>query len=158
MQSLEQENTLQFEEFNRIWDRKIEELNANIGQAEANLIASQQEELLKFEEEIGKAFNPKVKFSKLVLNKKCILEKMVKGKMYSEAQNLRAEIEKLEERENIEWERKIKESIQRKRDLIKIKHKNETDALKIRLSLVMQERLKQRKLETEKLYRFLIFI
>ena len=158
MQSLEQENTLQFEEFNRIWDRKIEELNANIGQAEANLIASQQEELLKFEEEIGKAFNPKVKFSKLVLNMKCILEKMVKGKMYSEAQNLRAEIEKLEERENIEWERKIKESIQRKRDLIKIKHKNETDALKIRLSLVMQERLKQRKLETEKLYRFLIFI
>lgn len=55
-----------------------------------------------------------------------------------------SEIEEMEQIERDNWERKFREMLQKKHDLLLLKQKNEFEAMKTRLEKAINSKLKQR--------------
>ncbi|KRX01050.1 hypothetical protein PPERSA_00798 [Pseudocohnilembus persalinus] len=151
LQELEKLNLQQFNEFNQIWDQIIEEHVENLKQIEDNLILQHQREQEEFEDEIQKLEIPKVKYSKDVINMKYVFENYIKAKKYPEAEDLKKKIRIQEEKEQEKWELQYLEKYGKKRNQLKSKQRQELEAIKVKLENSLQEKVKVRTQELEKL-------
>ena len=76
-----------------MWERILEEHLDQIKNIENDLQSAHEEEIRRFDEETGQIVVPKPKFSKEFLNMQHTLEKMIKAKMYTEAQDISDKLE-----------------------------------------------------------------
>ena len=81
------------EQFNIMWEQILEEHLDQIKNIENDLQSAHQEEIRRFDEETGQIVVPKPKFSKDYLNMQHTLEKLIKSKMYTEAQDISDKLE-----------------------------------------------------------------
>lgn len=79
------------------------------------------------------------------------LKQLIKQKNYTSAKYLKENIEKRQEEEEITWQEKFIEQLEKRKELLLKKQKNEYEALKTRLEKSINSKLKQRMAEYEKL-------
>ena len=149
-EELKNMNDLQISEFNHDWDSIIKVLTESSKKIEEDLLLQHKREREKLEAEILKIETPKAKLSSDLLNKKVQLKHLIKGKRYGQARVLKATIEEMEVKETEAWEKKFREKLARKKELLLKKQKNEYEALKTRLEKSINTKLKQRMIEYEK--------
>ncbi|EAR82697.2 hypothetical protein TTHERM_01093630 (macronuclear) [Tetrahymena thermophila SB210] len=148
---LEQLNLQQFNEFNEIWDQIIDEHVQKLKQLEENMVQQHQQEIIVKEQELQQIQPGKCKYSKEILNLRFVLENLIKCKKYGEAHEVKERLAKLEKQEEEKWVKVHEQKIEKKREQIVLKQKQEMEALQVRLENSLQEKIKIRTLELEKL-------
>ena len=103
------------------------------------------------DEEIAKIQIPPPKYSPNLLDDKYKLKQLIKQKNYTSAKYLKENIEKRQEEEEIAWQDKFIEQLEKRKELLIKKQKCEYEALKTRLEKSINSKLKQRMAEYEKL-------
>jgi len=150
-EELEFINMSQFEEFNKMWDQLIQEHVEQMKNIEQEMIDAHQEELLQFDEEVDKLVIPKPKFSKEILNLRHSLGNIIKAKKYNEAQEISEKLEILELQETDRWNKQYKDKFIKKKQLLFVRQKNEIEAIREKLQNSLQEKLRMRSSELQKL-------
>merc|ERR1711918_276189 len=90
---VEEAHMMEFQQFNAIWDKKMEEFKANAKQLVDNMKKKHSNELFRFKERLQKSQPYRPKFSKELLNTRKIQETLAKMKQYAEAHKV--ELKKL---------------------------------------------------------------
>lgn len=141
---------LEFQQFNMVWDRKME----NYEQHAQDLILSMKErhaaELRQFQQKLLDN-QPRPKFSRELLDLRRIQEHLAKGKDYQEAHKIKLKSDALEAWEVEKWRnQKQQEMLQRE---AKFKHgkQQELIALQKRVQTGREEQKKQRQMDLERL-------
>lgn len=150
-EELKQMNDGQIAGFNEKWDSIIMEQTDSSKKIEADLLAQHEEEREKLDSEIERIETPNPKLSSELLNNKVKLLNLIKGKRYGVAKVMKEDIIKKEEDERDTWEKKFRQKLKKKKELLLKKQKNEYEALKTRLEKSINTKLKQRMSEYEKL-------
>ncbi|CAM9553649.1 unnamed protein product, partial [Heterosigma akashiwo] len=147
---VEEAHMLEFQQFNMVWDRKME----NYEQHAQDLILSMKErhaaELRQFQQKLLDN-QPRPKFSRELLDLRRIQEHLAKGKDYQEAHKIKLKSDALEAWEVEKWRnQKQQEMLQRE---AKFKHgkQQELIALQKRVQTGREEQKKQRQMDLERL-------
>lgn len=144
-------NDEQINEFNDKWENIIFELTDYSKKIEKDLLEQHQAERKRLDEEIAKIQVPPPKYSPSLLDDKFKLKQLIKQKNYASAKYLKENIEKRQEEEETAWQEKFIDQLERRKELLLKKQKNEYEALKTRLEKSINSKLKQRMAEYEKL-------
>ena len=144
-------NEEQINEFNDRWENIIFELTDESKKIEKEMLEQHEAERARLEEEIMKIQAPGTKYSPHLLNDKFRLQHLVKGKRYAAAKVIKETIERKEEEEDEEWQRRFYTQLEKRKELLYKKQRNEYEALKTRLEKSINAKLKQRMNEYEKL-------
>merc|ERR1712010_145094 len=94
---VEEAHMMEFQQFNAIWDKKMEEFKANAKQLVDNMKKKHSNELFRFKEKLQKSQPYRPKFSKELLNTRKIQETLAKMKQYAEAHKIKIKADRLEE-------------------------------------------------------------
>jgi len=94
---VEEAHMMEFQQFNAIWDKKMEEFKSNAKQLVDNMKKKHANELFRFKEKLQKSQPYRPKFSKELLNTRKIQETLAKMKQYSEAHKIKLKADRLEE-------------------------------------------------------------
>merc|ERR1712100_919563 len=94
---VEEAHMMEFQQFNAIWDKKMEEFEVNAKQLVDNMRKKHANELFRFKDKLQKNLPYRPKFSKELLNSRKIQETLAKMKQYSEAQKVKLKADRLEE-------------------------------------------------------------
>ena len=144
-------NEEQIQEFNDRWENIIFELTDESKKIEKEMLEQHEAERARLEEEIMKIQAPGTKYSPALLNDRHKLHHLVRGKRYGVAKLIKETIERREEEEDEEWQRRFYFQLEKRKELLYKKQKNEYEALKTRLEKSINAKLKQRMNEYEKL-------
>lgn len=144
-------NDEQICEFNEKWEGIIFELTDYSKKIESDLLEQHEAERMRLNEEIAKIQIPPPKFSPDLLNDIFKLKQLIKQKNYTSAKYLKENITGRREEEESKWQDKFVEQLEKRKDLLLKKQKNEYEALKTRLEKAINSKLKQRMIEYEKL-------
>jgi len=144
-------NEEQINEFNERWETIIFELTDEAKKLEQEVLAQHEAERERIDEEIQKISPPSTKFSVGLLNDRYRLTQLIKNKKFTEAKEMKEDIERREEEENFEWQRKFYVQLEKRKELLYKRQKNEYETLKARLEKSINAKLKQRMNEYEKL-------
>lgn len=144
-------NDEQVNEFNDKWENIIYELTDYSKKIEGDLLEQHQAERRRLDEEIAKIQIPPPKYSPALLDDKFKLSQLIKQKNYTSAKYLKENIEKRQEEEEIAWQERFIGQLEKRKELLFKKQKNEYEALKTRLEKSINSKLKQRMAEYEKL-------
>lgn len=144
-------NDEQINEFNDKWENIIFELTDYSKKIEKDLLEQHQAERKRLDEEIAKIQVPPPKYSPSLLDDKFKLKQLIKQKNYTSARYLKENVEKRQEEEEIAWQERFIEQLEKRKELLLKKQKNEYEALKTRLEKSINSKLKQRMAEYEKL-------
>jgi hypothetical protein len=115
------------------------------------LLEQHQAERDRLDEEIAKIQVPPAKYSPDLLNDIYRLKQLIKQKNYTSAKYLKENITERKVEEEMKWQEKFVEQLEKRKDLLLKKQKNEYEALKTRLEKAINSKLKQRMTEYEKL-------
>merc|ERR1712010_84244 len=94
---VEEAHMMEFQQFNAIWDKKMEEFESNAKQLVDNMKKKHANELFRFKEKLQKSQPYRPKFSKELLNTRKIQETLAKMKHYPEAHKIKIKADRLEE-------------------------------------------------------------
>merc|ERR1712216_787721 len=94
---VEEAHMMEFQQFNAIWDKKMEEFEMNAKQLIDTMRKKHASELFRFKEKLQKSQPYRPKFSKELLNTRKIQETLAKMKQYSEAHKIKLKADGLEE-------------------------------------------------------------
>jgi len=94
---VEEAHMMEFQQFNAIWDKKMEEFEMNAKELIDNMRKKHANELFRFKDKLQKNMPYRPKFSKELLNSRKIQETLAKMKQYSEAQKVKLKADRLEE-------------------------------------------------------------
>eukprot|EP01029_Cantina_marsupialis_P028437 TRINITY_DN776172_c0_g1_i1.p1 TRINITY_DN776172_c0_g1~~TRINITY_DN776172_c0_g1_i1.p1 ORF type:complete len:236 (+),score=64.87 TRINITY_DN776172_c0_g1_i1:51-758(+) len=147
---VEEAHMLEFQQFNEIWDQKMEEYEEQA----TDLLQTMKErhimELQKFQEElIGKPARPK--FSKELLNLRRIEECLARRKDYAEAAKVKMRCDELEAREAERCNTEKQSSMHNAEKKFVHKQSQEMNALRKRIQTGKNEQKKQRQVDLERL-------
>lgn len=148
---LKQLNEDQINEFNERWDTIIYDLTEDSKKIENDLRDQHEAERKKLEEEILKQQIPPVKYSSDLLNNQFKLDQLIRNKKYQTGKLLKEKNDFMQDRENLEWERKFFFQREKQKELLLKKQKNEYEALKTRLEKSINTKLKMRMNDYDKL-------
>jgi hypothetical protein len=147
---VEEAHMLEFQQFNMIWEKKMEAYEENA----VKLIQSMKErhaaELQAFRQKLISAA-PKPKFSKEYLNLRRIQEVLAKQGNYAEAAKMKNKADELMAWEEEKWSNQRMAEMYQKEMRFRHKLKAELVALKKRVSTGKQEQKKQRQRDLERL-------
>lgn len=115
------------------------------------MLEQHQAERKRLDEEIAKIQVPPPKYSPTLLDDKFKLNQLIKQKNYTSAKYLKNNIEKRIEEEEILWQDRFIDQLEKRKELLMKKQKNEYEALKTRLEKPINSKLKERMIEYEKL-------
>jgi len=88
---------MEFQQFNAIWDKKMQEFEMNAKQLSDNMKKKHANELFRFKDKLQKSMPYRPKFSKELLNSRKIQETLAKMKQYSEAHKIKLKADHLEQ-------------------------------------------------------------
>jgi len=94
---VEEAHMMEFQQFNAIWDKKMEEFEMNAKELIDNMRKKHANELFRFKDKLQKNMPYRPKFSKELLNSRKIQETLAKMKQYSEAHKIKLKADRLEE-------------------------------------------------------------
>lgn len=94
---VEEAHMMEFQQFNAIWDKKMEEFEMNAKQLVDNMRKKHANELFRFKDKLQKTMPYRPKFSKELLNTRKIQETLAKMKQYSEAHKVKLKADHLEQ-------------------------------------------------------------
>merc|ERR1712167_318572 len=94
---VEEAHMMEFQQFNAIWDKKMQEFEMNAKQLSDNMKKKHANELFRFKDKLQKSMPYRPKFSKELLNSRKIQETLAKMKQYSEAHKVKLKADRLEE-------------------------------------------------------------
>merc|ERR1711990_952604 len=96
---VEEAHMMEFQQFNAIWDKKMEEFEMNAKELIDNMRKKHANELFRFKEKLQKSQPYRPKFSKELLNTRKIQETLAKMKQYAEAHEIKTKADRLEQAE-----------------------------------------------------------
>merc|ERR1712216_1101122 len=94
---VEEAHMMEFQQFNAIWDKKMDEFEMNAKQLVDNMRKKHANELFRFKDKLQKNLPYRPKFSKELLNSRKIQETLAKMKNYAEAHKIKLKADRLEE-------------------------------------------------------------
>merc|ERR1712188_348521 len=94
---VEEAHMMEFQQFNAIWDKKMEEFEMNAKELIDNMRKKHANELFRFKDKLQKNMPYRPKFSKELLNSRKIQETLAKMKQYAEAHKIKLKADRLEE-------------------------------------------------------------
>merc|ERR1711934_341052 len=94
---VEEAHMMEFQQFNAIWDKKMEEFEMNAKQLIDTMRKKHASELFRFKDKLQKSMPYRPKFSKELLNSRKIQETLPKMKQYAEAHKIKLKADRLEE-------------------------------------------------------------
>jgi hypothetical protein len=138
--------------FDEIWSEKVTEYERQAKEIILSSIERQKWERNETEQHIrSQLYQLKPKFSKQVLNMKSQLQRLVKQKMYEEADSLRRNLKPLELKEIAQFEQLQENKVQVKMNFVKNRHSQELEALKQRILKGKTELLHQKNQDQKRL-------
>merc|ERR1711990_826841 len=94
---VEEAHMMEFQQFNAIWDKKMEEFGMNAKQLVDNMKKKHASDLFRFKDKLQKTMPYRPKFSKELLNSRKIQETLAKMKQYAEAHKVKLKADHLEQ-------------------------------------------------------------
>jgi len=147
---VEEAHMLEFQQFNIVWDKKMNEYEQHVEEMVEAMRERHQGELREFQRKLlGKQMKPK--WSRELLNLRKIQEHLAKQKDYTEAHKMKLKSDALEAWELEKWRnQKQQEMFQRE---AKFKHRQQQEllALQKRIQTGREEQKKQRQMDLERL-------
>lgn len=147
---VEEAHMLEFQQFNAVWDRKMDEYERNVEELAVTMREKLKSELLEFQQKLLEK-NPKPKFSKDLLNLRRIEEHLARQKDYGEAHKIRLKSEALEAWELEKWRNRKQQEMYQREVTFKQRQKQDLDALQKRIQSGREEQKKQRQMDLERL-------
>eukprot|EP01006_Ploeotia_vitrea_P017603 TRINITY_DN48817_c0_g1_i1.p1 TRINITY_DN48817_c0_g1~~TRINITY_DN48817_c0_g1_i1.p1 ORF type:complete len:349 (-),score=53.79 TRINITY_DN48817_c0_g1_i1:476-1522(-) len=150
-QGLEEAHMLEFQNFNRIWNEKIDGFEEHQLDCEAAMLERHSKELAEFHAEMTNELPKRPKFSKDLLNLRKIQETLAKQKNYSEAHKVKNKSDRVEAAELEKINRERAEKYSKKEAGILARHRAELMAMRKRMERGKAELERARKRELEML-------
>eukprot|EP00755_Sulcionema_specki_P005131 Sspe_Gene.31899::Locus_15676_Transcript_1_1_Confidence_1.000_Length_5095::g.31899::m.31899 len=150
-QGLEEAHMLEFQNFNQVWNEKIDAKEEHQLQCEAAMLEQHSMELAKFHGAMTAETPKKAKFSKDLLNLRKIQDTLAKQKNYVEAQKVKIKGDRLEAMELEKINRERGERYAKKEAQILMRHRQELMAMRKRMERDRIELERRRKKELEML-------
>ncbi|KAJ0404158.1 hypothetical protein P43SY_008716 [Pythium insidiosum] len=147
---VEEAHMLEFQQFNKVWDRKMEEYEQNVDELAGSLRERHKTELLEFQKRLLEK-QPKPKFSKDLLNLRRIEEHLARQKDYNEAHKIKLKADALEAWELEKWKSCKQQEMLQREVKFKQRQKQDLDALQKRIQSGREEQKKQRQVDLERL-------
>lgn len=147
---VEEAHMLEFQQFNIVWDKKMNEYEQHVEEMVEAMRERHQGELREFQRKLlGKQHKPK--WSRELLNLRKIQEHLAKQKDYTEAHKMKLKSDALEAWELEKW-RNLKQQEMFQREA-KFKHRQQQEllALQKRIQTGREEQKKQRQMDLERL-------
>lgn len=111
LESIEETQKQQYKEFSDAWDEYMADYEATAYLSLEKLKERQMKEYQEFQEKCGSDIKKKMKFSKDLLELRHKEEKLIKLHKFDEAEMIKEKADKLEEKERVTLEKKIKQYI-----------------------------------------------
>lgn len=148
-QGLGEAHLIEFQQFNQVWNKRIDEFEDNQLREEANTLEQHSMDLAKFHGDMTAHPPNQPKFSKDLLNLRKIQNTLASQKNYVEAQKVKIKGDKLEqqERERISCERAYRYQLREKQILAR--HRQELLARRKKMESLRIELERARKKELE---------
>ncbi|RHY15076.1 hypothetical protein DYB25_003074 [Aphanomyces astaci] len=149
---VEEAHMLEFQQFNLVWDRKMEEYERNVDELVASMRDRHQGELLEFQQKLlEKQIKPK--FSKELLNLRKIEEHLARQKEYAAntPHKMKLKSDALEAWEMEKWRNSKQQEMFQREIKFKQRQRQELEALQKRIQSGREEQKKQRQLDLERL-------
>ncbi|KAJ9470972.1 immunodominant antigen [Diplonema papillatum] len=150
-QGLEEAHMLEFQNFNQIWNEKIDSFEEHQLECEAVMLEQHSMELTKFHGAMTAEAPKRAKFSKDLLNLRKIQETLAKQKNYVEAQKVKLKADRLETIELERINRERGDRYAKKESKILVRHRHELLAMRKRMERGRIELERRRKKEMEML-------
>ncbi|CAD8201619.1 unnamed protein product [Paramecium octaurelia] len=158
-QEIERAHLEEFNQFNRFWDEKMQKFNDEASAVEQELLNKQQNEFNKVSEELERTIPSKPKESSDVLNLKKREEYLAKQKKYPffyifcyvEAQKIKEQRVQIEDVDYQKYQIERTNKINTQLKQLRMRYRNEINALQQRIKGGQDEQKKNRTLELEKL-------
>ena len=148
---LEEAHMLEFANFNKIWNEKIDAFEEHQLDAEAAMLERHSTELSEFHAQMTQSTHAHVKYSKDLLNIRTVQHILASQRNYSDAQKIKAKGDKIEALEFDKISREKAEIYARKEAQILMRHRSELAALRMRMERGKLELERARKRELEML-------
>mmetsp|Transcript_56888 Transcript_56888/g.101527 ORF Transcript_56888/g.101527 Transcript_56888/m.101527 type:complete len:330 (-) Transcript_56888:1712-2701(-) len=150
-QGLEEAHMLEFHNFNRIWNEKIDTFEEHQLDCEAAMLERHSMELAEFHADMTNEIPKKPKFSKDLLNVRSIQQTLANAKNYSDAHKVKLKGDKMEALELEKINRERSERYSKKEAAILARHRGELMAMRKRMERGKAELERARKKELEML-------
>lgn len=147
---VEEAHMLEFQQFNQVWDRKMEEYERNVEELVVNMREKHKSELLGFQQKLLEK-QQKPKFSKDLLNLRRIEEHLARQKDYNEAHKIKLKADALEAWELEKWKNQKEQEMLQREVTFKQRQRQDLDALLKRIQSGREEQKKQRQVDLERL-------
>ncbi|TMW69759.1 hypothetical protein Poli38472_001915 [Pythium oligandrum] len=147
---VEEAHMLEFQQFNQVWDRKMEEYERNVEELVVNMREKHKTELLEYQKKLLEK-QQKPKFSKDLLNLRRIEEHLARQKDYNEAHKIKLKADALEAWELEKWKNQKQQEMLQREVKFKQRQKQDLDALLKRIQSGREEQKKQRQVDLERL-------
>ncbi len=141
-QGLEEAHSLEFQNFNKLWNEKIDAFEEYQLDQEAAMLERHSAELSTFHAEMTSAEPKHQKYSKDLLNLRTIQQTLAAQRNYSDAQKVKLKGDKIESLELERISRDTGDLYERKEQQILQRHRQEL--------LALRKRMERRKLELER--------
>jgi len=148
---VEEAHVMEFQQFNAIWDKKMEEFEMNAKQLSDNMKTKHANELFRFKDKLQKTMPYRPKFSKELLNTRKIQETLAKMKQYAEAHKVKLKADHLEQVELEDLRSKHARKLAAQEMQFAQRQTSELNALEKRIETARQEHKIQRKQDLERL-------
>jgi len=150
---VEEAHMLEFQQFNLMWDKRMQDFEDNSQEQLKNLKRRHKEELADWQKQVISKAQRKVKFSKDLLNLRSIEKTLAAQKQYQQAALMKMRADNLEAWELEKLGNRKQKDLSGKEQRFKLRQKNELEALKQRIQTGKDEQKKQRQLDLEKVLR-----
>lgn len=149
---VEEAHMKELQEFNEIWDRKVNEFEAHAENLRNTLAARHQAEHATSMERLRRETEPRTpRWSRDLLNLRKIQETLAKMKKYAEAGKTKAQADQVEAKEHAMWKEKRESKIRILEDQFLHKQRLEMEGLLKRIASGREEQKQARKSELERL-------
>jgi|EP00670_Eutreptiella_braarudii_P004466 hypothetical protein len=148
---LEEAHMLEFQNFNHVWNEKIDQFEEHQLDCEAAMLERHSMELAEFHAEISGGVPNRHKFSKELLNLRKVQDTLAKAKNYSDAHKVKLKADKMEAMELEKITRDRAEKYSKQEATILQRHRSELMAMRKRMERGKMELERARKKELEML-------
>ena len=146
---VEEAHMLEFQQFNIVWDKKMQDYEERAAMLEEETKARHAQELANFQKHMIESISNKPKFSKELLNLRRVQETLAKAKDYKEAHRIKMRADQLEAWELEKLRNSTQQGMYSKEAQFRRRQTNELLALQKRIQAGRdeQKKLRQRDLE-----------
>merc|ERR1712070_1268233 len=148
---VEEAHMMEFQQFNAIWDKKMEEFEMNAKQLVDNMKKKHASDLFRFKDKLQKTMPYRPKFSKELLNTRKIQETLAKMKQYAEAHKVKLKADHLEQVELDKLRQQHAHKLAAQEMQFSQRQQSELNALEKRIETARQEHKIQRQQDLERL-------